>query len=878
MAMLTLKHGVEGEFVPIDDFLLWVRDHPLVRRGRKRILISCIWGAAGIGKCLRGDTDVLINDRLVPIATLWDEHAGAVTFDGEGWWAEPRQELLTVALDADGTGTPRPQRVTHLYRQRVREQGRRVKLADGNEIVMTAAHRLLGLDGWRRDLAVGDKVAVPARLPRTQTPAPLDRDLATLLAWQIAEGCELSQPYTVTISQADRDALKRVRAAADRMAVRAGVELNSMPIFSDPSGVSALSISSKAYRAYAEKLGYVWGRASAEKTIPNIILTADDEAVRTFIGKYVACEGHIDPVVGNLQISSASRAVIDQLSYLLRRFGIWGQIHRKRKQATNGRRITRTYWELTIGGSSLRRFAAEIAIPHAEKQAALELVCERVCNTNVEGVPVGDILLRAAALTGLPRRHFGCDSRDFKPNKGMSRARAGQVLTAFRAILDGSAETAYREPRWQKRLVASTLRAFEDIDRVAFTALTDELARRVETDVCWTRVVAVEPVQLDEWVYDLEVGDAHNYIAAGIVTHNTEIIAQLCAEHELAFKTYHPAHDRDGGDIVGVQMANPMKPGEMMYALPAWLPTEKDPPGILLIDEINRANELVLAGLMELLGEGTISQSGYVLPEGWQIVCVANPGEIVYAVRDMDEAMVDRMIHYAPGFDLPGWVEWARSAGVNQRVIDFVLRYPPDLLNPQKSIIKVGELGLPMAIADSLRATPRSLEYISALLPDETPLAMVRVLAEGMLGLKDDAAALFVKHWQDDVRPLSYAQVESGEYRKPLHDWLAAGETDLVRGTSEGLVGELVSINADPARRNKEEIARTAGAVGRYLADLPAELREEAFASIGRSANGWLAPLRGVCEAAIQGSSEKPEGNGVAPASGETGFSTWSES
>lgn len=357
----------------------------------------------------------------------------------------------------------------------------------------------------------------------------------------------------------------------------------------------------------------------------------------------------------------------------------------------------------------------------------------------------------------------------------------------------------------------------------------------------WLRVISSETEVIDGWVYDLEVRDFHSYLAEGLISHNTQSIKSYGAQRNIEIRTYHPAHDVNGADIVG-KAYHDEESDETRYALPAWLPTEDDAPeGMLFIDELNRAPQEVLAGLMEPLGEGTIAQSNWKLPRGWNIIAAANPSEMGYMVQDLDEAMVDRMIHYAPGWDARYWGIWAEGAGLPQEIIDFALRY-------QGGLVTTGETQLPLEIENKLRTTPRTLEYMGALYEPGMPEGLFRVCSQGLMG-RDASEALRLLVEESD-RPLEAEQILSEPlalqdgssfypYEEPINRWLQnniSGE-DLIRSSSEKLVMSLVEEQplGDTPRED-----RRASLAGRYLAYLPPHLRQVALKSFQRSAPQWI--------------------------------------
>lgn len=817
----------EGEHVTPDALLWWLRNHPIEVRShqgevtRRRIVPVCLWGAKGVGKCLAPETEIVVDGRLIAIGDLWNATDGHDEIDGDETWRSPAAPLTVATLDAQ-TGQQVPGQVLRLFRQQVAEWGRRVVLDDGSTITMTQRHRVHGLDGWERELSVGDHVAVPSRL--VGSGAPVDPDLTILLAWQISEGCESAQRSEVRIHQADPTLLHRLREAASRWSHSAGVNLNGMPVRDDE-----LNICSREYRGWLEDRGYVWGRRSAQKRIPDWIVNADDATVALFLREYIAAEGHVT-ASGQVEISSASEFLIRQLSLMARRLGIWMRIRATRKAATNGSGIKRTYWSGLIMGASMRRLRDCIGVAHyAYKQDALEICASRDANSNVEGVPVGDLLIEARELTGLPRRRLGLPDAYFKHAAGVGRDKAQNVVATLRAIADGDSLRAFQAEKHNNRSHNATLAAYDRVDPHRFHELADRLQARIDREVHYAKVIKVEPVWLDGYVYDLEVADHHNYVAGGMVTHNTAQIKAYCEKYGLELRTYHPSHDDAGSGIVG-ETYRDEEANRTAYSIPSWLPVPSDPPGVLFMDEINRATRPVLQGLMEPLGEGTISQSGWQLPDHWQVVAAANPGEAGYDVEVMDDAMVDRLLHYAPGWDAPTWANWALGTQMAESVIDFALTH--------RDIIEIGETSLPIEVQDRLQATPRSLEYLAALVKDEkiTP-GLLRVISSGLLGR--DVGPQFMAFYRSQDKPISFEELMQAGYARRVREWVDHRRWEMLSGTTLRLVTGLVSRDVDEA---------TATELAKYLALLPDHVRQEAYQEIERSAGPWLEPLRAAAE------------------------------
>ena len=75
----------------------------------------------------------------------------------------------------------------------------------------------------------------------------------------------------------------------------------------------------------------------------------------------------------------------------------------------------------------------------------------------------------------------------------------------------------------------------------------------------------------------------------------------------------------------------------MGYAPPAWLPSDDNENGvILLIDDYTRANSLFMQATMELIN--TASYISWKLPKNTNIVLTSNPDDGEYSVTALDNA------------------------------------------------------------------------------------------------------------------------------------------------------------------------------------------------------------------------------------------------
>ena len=218
----------------------------------------------------------------------------------------------------------------------------------------------------------------------------------------------------------------------------------------------------------------------------------------------------------------------------------------------------------------------------------------------------------------------------------------------------------------------------------------------------------------------------------------TQIVRDYALEKKWKFSYIAPAQFEEMGDLHGMPIVvDPDKriTGDeyTVYSPPDWVPKEEGP-GILLLDDINRADDRILRGCMQLLQNFELTS--WKLPPKWQIVATANPEGGDYSVTPMDGAMLTRMLHATLKFDPKIWAEWAYAANVDERGIAFVLTYP-ELVN-------------------SDRTTPRSLtqffEQITSIDDLKGNLQLVEALA--LSSLDEVTVSSFIAFVNDELTQL----------------------------------------------------------------------------------------------------------------------------
>lgn len=214
----------------------------------------------------------------------------------------------------------------------------------------------------------------------------------------------------------------------------------------------------------------------------------------------------------------------------------------------------------------------------------------------------------------------------------------------------------------------------------------------------------------------------------------THSVEQVAKENGYEFTYIAPAQFEEMGDLLGMPKIIE-KDGVTVTEIvaPDWVP-KTEGPGVLLIDDVNRADIRILRGIMQLLQNYELVS--WKLPKGWEIVLTANPDGGDYSVTPMDDAMITRMLHVTMQFDVKQWALWAEKNGVDERGINFILTYPE---------LVTGE-----------RTTPRSLvqffETIKPIKDLEKEISLVAMLAHSCF--ERETVTSFISFIQNNLSKL----------------------------------------------------------------------------------------------------------------------------
>ena len=383
----------------------------------------------------------------------------------------------------------------------------RLRTALGREILATAEHPLLTMDGWRAlaTLQPGDRVAAARGLPalgRKRWP----RHRLIVLAGLLAEG-NLCHPSTFYFYTSDARHCDDFVAAVERFPNTRATMTRHRECFSVHVR-RAVSSGRVGAVVWARNLG-LWGCRARDKHFPPEIFELQAADLGFLLARLWDGDGSVSSA-GHASYDTVSRDLADGVQHLLLRLGIVSRVY-ERTHGYRGRRMT-SYVVTITGQENLERFWRKIArhfLNDARRAGAHALARGGRGRGSCDIVPVG-----VRSVIKYERVHRGVT---------WSELEAATELSMRAVIGPSSSKHGYRR---------------DVIERLGRYFDSPELMRLATSDLYWDRVIAVEPVGGRE-TYDLEIEGDHNFLANDLVVHNSHSSSFALLAYASAYLKAH---------------------------------------------------------------------------------------------------------------------------------------------------------------------------------------------------------------------------------------------------------------------------------------------------------------------------------------------------
>jgi replicative DNA helicase len=409
----------------------------------------------------------------------------------------------------------------------------KLRLASGREVEATANHPFMTFDGWTPlgELKVGDRLAVPRRVPEPVHTQRMDDSEVILLAHMIGDGsCVRRQPIRyASIDEANLAAVTISAAHFGVTAVRDDYAAARVTTLRLPAPYRLTHGKRNPIAAWLDRLG-LFGLRSYEKFVPQEVFKLPNDQVALFVRHLWATDGSVtwNRSTDGAQIyyASTSRRLIDDLMQLLLRLEVCSRTARVRKSGY------RDCWHLYIDRTENQtRFLSTVGVHGARGESAKELL-----------VRLADRKQRGGADT-VPTAIW----QQVRNVLGRNRITHREFAEAMGIQFCGSTMWKYPVSRSRLHRGAAVL---EDRD----------LHDLATNDVFWDKIVEITSVGEHD-VFDGTVPGTNCFVTQGITAHNS-----LEQDADMVILLHRPdAFERDdprGGEadlILGKHRNGPTK-------------------------------------------------------------------------------------------------------------------------------------------------------------------------------------------------------------------------------------------------------------------------------------------------------------------------------
>lgn len=496
-------------------------DRHLYHKGWGKKELSVVMGGPKSGKCVSRDTLIFTKDGLVEIGSLVNDSVEV------GCFAEKKVSLL---------GRDGMEDSSHIYNSGL-SKTLTVRTKKGFAVEGTMHHPMLvmGEDGrlsWKRldEICVGDFMVVQrgrrvygsntdisyavadanrriASSKRKDAISPMSlplrmtEDLAEWIAMFVAEGYCCRENSGISFTQKDPRILSRF-VELSRSLFGANPNLQHQGDDKTPT----VRFGSVALRSYLESLGVVWD-VSSERVVPKSILCAPRDVVLKFLSTLIGLEGCVSKTSEakvTFDLTMASERIIKCVHMLLLNEGVVSKFSVKRCMATNGHRILRDYYRLSVSGGRNMSAIREIGVYEERKNNSLGIEfgdsTARDWIPNTRGL-IGEIMLEIQRSGNPLKSSFAehCMARTLR------RLRGGKSNT------DRNLTYAFAE-----KLIL-------EIDRMGVTgSACARLKELVSLGYYYDPVLSITDGECE--TVDLTVPGTHSFFANGLISHNTTFL------------------------------------------------------------------------------------------------------------------------------------------------------------------------------------------------------------------------------------------------------------------------------------------------------------------------------------------------------------------
>lgn len=508
-----------------------------------------LYGPPNGGKCVTPDTNIILFDgNIKPIKDIFEEvrektgEFNNLKEFNETWIECKDLNIVVPSLDQKELKIV-PKKISFVYAQKYQGDIYTITTSSGREIKVTPNHPLITIsnNGVRKVLsselevgsciAIAQKVALASSItlpivaetnyelkngllqakstwhnPKGITvPTYIDEKLVRFVGYTITESYHTAN--RIIFSNKDENLINDFEGISDEL-------FGLQPIKRLRNDVVSLDLCSKTLTDYFEDVLGLNPCTAEAKQIPAQLMGLPDNLAAVLLRTLFDCEGYVSKNIKSaggkeIEYSSKSKILVEQVQLLLNRFGIVGKFWTKVVKGQN-------YYRLSIRGSDNHKlFKDKINFSIGYKKGRLRQICQDESKVNLKRnmfyLPVMGLLENLRKSLHLTQKQF------FLDNKHGARMLRDNRITYHRL----------------KRIA----------DKFSELPLLKKLS---DSDNVWDKIISIEKTPYDDYVYDLTIEDTHTFVVSnGLVAHNSTLANRISVDWlgEEMSTVSHMAHE-----------------------------------------------------------------------------------------------------------------------------------------------------------------------------------------------------------------------------------------------------------------------------------------------------------------------------------------------
>ncbi|PIN91650.1 hypothetical protein COU61_02040 [Candidatus Pacearchaeota archaeon CG10_big_fil_rev_8_21_14_0_10_35_13] len=546
--------------------------------------MNAVVGPNGSGKSSHYDTLVTLdNGREIKLGKLVEDQLKRTKTHkklDDGIYADGTlKEPITILSLNKRTMKAEPKIVTKFIK-REGEELYKLRTVSGKEVKATGCHPVMSFkEGEVRSLLIselkqGDLIASP-RIIKTKGNIGINHEIFRIMGYLIGDGY-IARDRIEFVNQ-DKEVLGDFRKLMSEhytkdLKIRREKSVERIYL-RDVKTV-------KTIRDYFIK-DYDKSITSKVKKIPEDLLEGNNQCVANLLAGLYDTDGSVRKNIPVIEYCTKNKELANQVQGLLLRFGIMSKIKKRMCVATNTtEKIKGEYYYIYIyGKENLEKFYDNIKLRIMRKREIIKHHLDKRTtpnpNTDILPAETNDYVKEIASLLGIKAKPLRKDypllsayieKRCLPTRSGILRLLqifkkkllslkenynslsmnqlplvecmdnlnlSGQSTSLNLGLSRGTIRDRWATNKFNPK--PENLQKFHDYIKNIFEyrlakikTLMTLLNNLANSDIYWDKIISIEKLPKEEWVYDLTIENNHNFIANNIFVHNSNITDAVC--------------------------------------------------------------------------------------------------------------------------------------------------------------------------------------------------------------------------------------------------------------------------------------------------------------------------------------------------------------